>query len=78
MSSTMTVKVTETAMEPQSFFEGTPWPPSVRIAWRGSDGMGDSIEITGDRDEVIQFIADGWGPDEADSIREWLERERVA
>ncbi len=66
------VKVTETAMDPGGLFDGTPWPESVKVAWRGSDGMGDSIEITGLRDEVIQFIADGWGSDEAEGVSEWL------
>jgi hypothetical protein len=72
------VTVNETAMEPGGLFEGTPWPQSVTVAWRGSDGMGDALEITGECAEVIQFIADGWGQDEADGVREWLERERVA
>lgn len=66
------VTVTETAMEAESMFTGPSWPPTVQVRYTGPDGMGAGVEITGERDEVLDFIRDGWGEDEADGVAEWL------
>jgi hypothetical protein len=60
------VKLKIEAMEPTELLS-TPSEVFVRVTGQRA-GMGDEVELYGEPDEIVKFVAAGWGPDEAASV----------